>query len=249
MIMKINKFGLLITSLVLVCIIITITIFKKDSEQGEVYIKNQETRELKDVESKISLIKEKERKDAISNGDFDPFSLLGDFVFYGDSRVLHYNSYGYIDSTRIFAAMGETIENVPQYNDRLKEMNPKNVFMSYGVNDMCWDLGNDVEGGYGQLWKNAIENIHKIVPNANIYICGLIPVTDAAKVNYEIPDNFDEVNSILKKVANDYSYTRYIDDVSLGENGMADIYTEDGFHFKSEFYPVWTQCIVSGMDQ
>ena len=84
MIMKIIKFGLLITSLVLVCIIITITIFKKDSEQGEVYIKNQETRELKDVESKISLIKEKERKDAISNGDFDPFSLLGDFVFYGD---------------------------------------------------------------------------------------------------------------------------------------------------------------------
>lgn len=247
--MKKKKLGLFVIGLVLICIVVSIMILNKRPEQGENYIKGQETREMNDIESKISEIKEEERNLAISDEDLDPFSLLGDFVFYGDSRVLHYTSYGYIDASRIFAAMGETIENVPQYNDRLKKMKPKNVFMAYGVNDMCWQLGHDVEGGYGQLWKDAIENIHEIVPDATIYVCGLIPVTDAAKVNYEIPDNFDEVNAILKKVAGEYKYTRYIDNASLGENGLADIYTEDGFHFKSEFYPIWTQSIVSGMDK
>lgn len=86
--MKKKKLGLFVIGLVFICIVVSITILNKRPEQGENYIKGQETREMNDIESKISEIKEEERNLAISNEDLDPFSLLGDFVFYGDSRVL-----------------------------------------------------------------------------------------------------------------------------------------------------------------
>lgn len=71
--MKKKKLGLFVIGLVLICIVVSITILNKRPEQGEKYIKGQETREMNDIESKISEIKEEERNLAISNEDLDHF--------------------------------------------------------------------------------------------------------------------------------------------------------------------------------
>ena len=55
-----KKLGLFVIGLVLICIVVSITILNKRPEQGEKYIKGQETREMNDIESKISEIKEEE---------------------------------------------------------------------------------------------------------------------------------------------------------------------------------------------
>lgn len=89
---KIRKkhFSILILGVIIVCVFVSF--FQNSPKKGVEYIEAQEHRNLKKVTQKIAKSKEKEREKAILEGKLDPFSLLGDFVFYGDSRVLHYCS-------------------------------------------------------------------------------------------------------------------------------------------------------------
>lgn len=245
---KIRKkhFSILILGVIIVCVFVSF--FQNSPKKGVEYIEAQEHRNLKKVTQKIAKSKEKEREKAILEGKLDPFSLLGDFVFYGDSRVLHYCSYGFLDSSRVFADNGETFANTSKYNDRLKELNPKRVLMAYGVNDICYKVGDDEEGGYPQVVRNALEEIHEIVPKATIYVCGMIPISPYGLQRLKMVENSGEFNSVLKEIVDEYDFVEYIDDETLSVGGLADIYADDGYHFKSDFYPTWTQYLVSCMD-
>ncbi len=245
---KINRKQISICFILLVAICLGVTFLMNRPKKGVEYIKSQEERSLKNVDAKISKRKEKERKKAISEGKLDPFALLGDFVFYGDSRVLHYYSYGFLDSTRVFADNGETFANTSKYNDRLKELKPKRVIMSYGVNDIYYKVGEDEKGGYPQVVRDALEEIHSIVPKATIYVCGMIPISPYGLQRLKMTENSGEFNAILKGITEEYDYVKYIDDETLSVDGLADIYAEDGYHFQSDFYPTWTQYLVSCMD-
>lgn len=232
----------------LVCIVVLSFLLRGHSE-GVKYIQSQEKRDLTNVSAEVSKDRAKERKKAIREGKLDAYALLDDFVFYGDSRVLHYNSYGFIDAEHIFADNGETFADVPKYNDRLKEKNPKTVLIAYGVNDIYYQAGKDVEGGYPQLVRNSLEDIHKIVPKATIYVCGMIPISPYGLQRLNMTENSGEFNATLKSIVDEYDYVKYIDDETLSVDGLADIYAADGYHFQSNFYEEWTQYIVSCIEQ
>ena len=128
-------------------------------------------------------------------------------------------------------------------------MNPKTVLIAYGVNDIYYHAGKDVEGGYPQLVRNSLEDIHKIVPKATIYVCGMIPISPYGLQRLNMTENSGEFNATLKSIVDDYDYVKYIDDETLSVDGLADIYAADGYHFQSDFYEEWTQYIVSCIEQ
>lgn len=216
-----------------------------DTKKGLNFLASQEHRNLRHTEEQINFIKDKEKKEAIKEGKLDAYAMLGDFVFYGDSRVLHYYSYGFLDSSRILADNGETYADVQKYRNELESLSPENVFIAYGVNDIYYKVGEDVEGGHPAVVKEALEHIHEVVPDATIYICGMIPISPYGLEYLHLSENSGEYNATLKEISEQYEYVEYIDDENLSIGGLADIYAPDGYHFKSEFYQIWTQYIAS----
>ena len=62
------------------------------------------------------------------DGNGDIFSQFNDYVFYGDSRVLHFVSYGYLEPTRVLANNGYSFQNVSDWDSSLRALNPKNIY-------------------------------------------------------------------------------------------------------------------------
>ena len=76
----------------------------------------------------------------------------------------------------------------------------------------------------------------------------MIPISPYGLQRLKMTENSGEFNAILKGITEEYDYVKYIDDETLSVDGLADIYAEDGYHFQSDFYPTWTQYLVSCMD-
>ena len=112
-------------------------IFRKPSTTpGIEYIQNLEAKEIDNVAKKVHKKRVDELMNAVETGKIDTFSMFDDFVFYGDSRTLGWQTYGYLPAARIFAGSGHTILNINEWEETLKELKPSTIYFSYGVNDM-----------------------------------------------------------------------------------------------------------------
>ena len=217
------------------------------SRRGVAFIKQEEKKDLSKIEKNINEIQKKEAQEAIANGKYNIYGLLGNYVFYGDSRVLHYAEYGFADESRIFAANGMTYKDVPTFDADLKSINPDNIFLAYGINDIYYHADSGYENGFEGLMDESIQHIIDICPNAHIYVLGVITASPFGWAYLKLEDTTPEYNEIQKKVCDKYDQVTYIDDEVLSEDGSADIYASDGYHFIKDFYPVWTDYIAQGM--
>lgn len=238
--------------LVLVCIMLIVSVylifFRKDkTEKGVAYLEKQEQLKVEDIQSTLQKKKQAERKQAIENGELDVFSLIDDYVFYGDSRVMGYNVYGFLDPNRVFAASGNTLASIPDWDGQLQSLNPSYVFISYGVNDMGHNL-DGIEGGYDGLAKTQMNHILDLVPNAKIYLCSIIPCSPEALSKNAEWGNVSTYNAKLEKACAAIENCTYVDVTGLADGGNAPIYSGDGIHLTSSFYSTWLNAIVDAMD-
>ena len=104
--------------------------------EGVSYIKEQESLDTKELSKHLTDKRIEEKLTMVKDGTLDVFSMFEDYAIYGDSRVYGFVSYGYLSWNRVFAAAGNTILNISDYSEALKEINPSNIYFSYGVNDM-----------------------------------------------------------------------------------------------------------------
>ncbi|MCF0105826.1 MAG: hypothetical protein HUJ53_03615 [Holdemanella sp.] len=240
---------LLIPVLVIVLIVGVLFLFngKSTSKDGKAYIKKQEALKVSEITKTLKQKRKDDRKAAIDAGMISVFDLLEDYVFYGDSRVVGYDVYNYLEPGRVFAAAGHTYLNVEEWDQQLKDYNPSTIIISYGVNDMGLGL-DDIEGGYDGLAKEKIQHILSIVPDAKIYVCTIIPCTQVALERSPNWGNYNRFNEKLKIACDAFEQCTLVETASLGNGGNAPIYAEDGIHFLSSFYPTWLQRIVDAMD-
>jgi hypothetical protein len=246
--LRLNKKFLVSIFIILIILCVSVFTFARNNDEnleGRQYIEKLESKDITSVKKKVLKIRSKERKQAIKDGKLDVFSQFEDYVFLGDSRVVGYSTYNCLDDSRIFAEAGATIKYVDNYLEQIKNLQPSNVILSYGVNDMGLDLDSS-DGGYGSLYESQVNKILKIVPDAQIYICAIIPCTPATLEKSPRWGKQDTYNKQLKKICKKNNWT-YIDDDSLVDGGNADVYQDDGIHFKSDFYKTWAEKITEAM--
>ena len=234
--------------LLIAAIVVFLLLNQSDSSKGIAYIQKQEELKVDDIQDTLLKKKQAERKEAIAQGKLDVFSLVDDFVFYGDSRVMGYDVYGLLDANRIFAGTGYTFKNVEEWDESLKNLNPSYVFISYGINDLGLKLDEVYEYGYDGLAKEKMNHILEIVPNAKIYLCSIIPCSPSVTQEHPAWANYKNYNEKLKKACSAIENCTYVDTAPLADEGNANIYSGDGIHFTKSFYTDWLNAIVDSMD-
>lgn len=184
-------------------------------------------------------------------------TYFGKCVFVGDSITVGLSDYQLVPMKNVMAEVGMNIEkiNTEKMNtaygettilEALKQASPENVYIMLGSNGIGWLTIDEMIAEYSEF----TENIKKSLPDTNIYILSIPPVTQARETSDEpvSNENIEEYNSRLLELANKNNYY-YVDvhsalknsDGVLSEEDAAD----DGMHFNKATYDKMVKYILS----
>lgn len=226
----------------------------KDSS-GKQYLLQLENKSLDDTQAKIdeyiSLTKiandnssniisnDKESDDVNSQKDsINNARYYEDTVFMGDSIVEALSEFEIVDSYNVICHKGDTVIKAQENISKLQGINPKNIVLLYGMNDVIEFDSSSGKGSndFKEEYIKLINEIKAVLPNTNIYLISPLPVMESAvNVNDRLTNNnLDEFREKVKEVAIETGST-YIDAVSMVQ-GKDYLHEQDGIHFKYDFY-------------
>lgn len=176
---------------------------------------------------------------------------FSDALFIGDSRTVGMQQSGLLDNAAYYAKTGIGIgailqerivsENGVSYTvkEALARHAFRKVYIMIGINDMS---AGDV-AWYTQQYEEILDAVRSTQPQAIIYIQGNIPMSygkqepGGALTN----ENLRLRNEAARALAdNETVFYLDIQDIYADENGhLAQAYTSDGLHVKSEYYGEW----------
>lgn len=186
-----------------------------------------------------------EQKDELladmENGEIDPFSLFQDYAILGDSRTEGFSFWGFLPEDRILAVGGYKIFHIPEWHDKLKEMQPQYVFLCYGLND-CYSEGWTSGEEHAADYMEYVRELKQLLPNSTIVVSSILPVDDVAFDYYsgwrELPDW-----NVALKAACEKEGVLFADCDSLYEE-HSEQWDVDGIHFLPTMYPLWAGKLI-----
>lgn len=216
------------------------------TSKGVSYIKKQEEKSTKALQSTLTEIRNKEQNKLIESGKISVFDLLHDYVIYGDSRVCGFSENGYLPSSRIFAKAGDGIKSIPKWETQLASLSPSHIYFLYGINELD-EIVLDKGADYKEEYTTAVRKVMSTLPESHIYICSIIPVSTKVS-DSDTKKSYEDVpayNRILESICEENGW-KFID---MGDEPLADsYYQDDGIHLKSEFYTQWAQALVDATE-
>ena len=239
---------------IIVVSVIWITRFSNETQaapgetDGEAIIRSMEAVPIAPIEDHIF---QKEKDEILRKILDDPdrtFQTLADIntVILGDSRVVGFSMYGFMDPSRILAGTSWSIQEIPALYGIIEQMNPRFVIVSFGVNEIGQQYFTPVyystDESYIADLKIYMDTIQSIVPDARIYFSAILPVSDwglESKPGFAI---IPERNQAIKQFCEESGYG-FIDTEHLTYE-HPDLYIADGVHFYAEFYPYWGRDIL-----
>lgn len=226
---------------IILALIIIFQIIASDKAQlneGVNVLVSLETRDLYTMEERIDIMKRK----AVDPGDYS--ALFGSSVVFGDSIAEGLGLYGFLDSTSLVAVMGKSTETSLEDVPKLVNLSPRNVFFELGLNDISHPYST-LES-YISSYEKLIDSVRSQLPNTQIYICSIFPVTDTVLQDESEFSQIETYNAALIEMAKQKNVT-YIDTYTLLKNNPQ-YHTEDGIHVIREFYPMWLDLLVNNSD-
>ena len=177
---------------------------------------------------------------------------LKDALFIGDSRTSILQDYAGWEGTEYFVKNGIMIWDVwdqeidgKTLEQRLTEKQYGKVYIMLGINEL--DVGTPVT--YGEKFKEAVDKIRGLQPNAIIFVQAIIHVTDAkdAEGTYINNDRINPRNEELKKLADNETVfyidaNEVMDDPNTGKLNPA--LTGDGVHIQAKNIPLWREFLL-----
>lgn len=224
----------------------------KEVDTGLNYLTQMAGKSSADIESNIKNMQQERdrqrrieaREKALAEGTVTVWELFDDYVFLGDSRVVGFSEFGFLESGRIIAHSGDGVKNIADSLDTVRYYNPSLVFISYGAND----LGNYASAeAYADALNEQIQGLKDAAPHAAFIVSSIMPVyssrLSSISSNYDHVDTFNEA---LAQMCSENGYT-FVDNTQLAEEHRSE-YEQDGIHFKSSFYEDWALNLINGVD-
>lgn len=166
------------------------------------------------------------------------------YVFLGDSITESYNLEKYYKKLPIVNSgiMGHKTKDIlDDLEDRVYKYNPSKVILLVGINDLLYaDHDDEISKNIGEI----ASNIHKKLPNCEIFIQSIYPMNKDWYV-YASKEEITKVNDEIKKICKENKY-KYLDlySVLIDDNYQFDKkYTDDGLHPNEEGYKIVTKYI------
>lgn len=218
--------------------------------KGVAFLKEREAVSSDDA---IKHIREKRREsraaqideilDGLEDGSIDVWSLYDDTVILGDSRAEALVEWGFLPSERVYAQKGASVKYAAEGIDTVASLYPDNLLFTYGINDVDGNW-SDVSK-FIEAYEELVEAYKKKLPDANVYLCSVIPVLPSVleeDSNYEkIPEYTNAIKELCEK--NGYNY---IDCDSLYDDHI-DLYEKEGVHFLRDMNPIWASIMIRGV--
>lgn len=182
----------------------------------------------------------------IKDGEVDIWSMFEDYVILGDSRAVGFYYFDFLDKSRVLADGGHTIRNVEPYLEEIKALQPKYIYLCYGLNDVSigyWDTKEE----YVTEMMQVIDLLHQELPEAMVVVSSILPARDPA---FELSSRWRQIPefSAAVEAACREAEIPFADNDAICEE-YADLWQPDGIHVRPEFYPYWaTNLILSTIE-
>ncbi len=183
-------------------------------------------------------------------------SYFDDALFIGDSRTVGIKEYGYFDNADYFADVSMSVYKV---NDKklavegrkktglwelLASKKYGKIYIMLGINELGYNFENTVE-----QYQTLIESIQEAQPDAIIYICANLHVTETKSSSdlYFNNENINRFNLAISQLANGENCF-YIDVNVLfdDENGnLNKEYCSDEVHVQGKYYAAWCDWLLT----
>ena len=177
----------------------------------------------------------------IDSGEVDIWSRFEDYVILGDSRAVGFYYFDFLDKNRVLADGGHTIRDVEPQLEAIKALQPRYIYLCYGLNDVSigyWDT----EAEYVEEFMKVIDMLHEALPDALVVVSSILPARDPA---FELSSRWRNIPSFSAalKAACEEKGVPFADNDSISET-YAEYWQPDGIHVRPEFYPYWATNLI-----
>lgn len=200
----------------------------------------------------------------VKTGELNPFTLFQDAVILGDSRAVGFFYYGFVDESRDLTGSGDTILNIPGKLDTLEAMNPRYVYLTYGLNDIKIGHWGSLEAHIAD-YIEYVQQIRERLPNAVIIISSVLPFYDpnesaetgaeeatlppAASATSGLTDadrrrmgQIPQWNELMRTACQEFGII-FVDNSGICAE-LKHLWEPDGIHVAKPFYPHWGKNLV-----
>lgn len=182
---------------------------------------------------------------------------LSDAVFIGDSRTVGLRNSSTMPKADYYCAVGLHIDTVMSEKDitldngnqgtviqAVAQKQYKRIYINFGTNELGWPYVNVFQEKY----KELIEKLKEIQPNATIYAEGILPFTAAKDAEGSAVNNTNakKFSQAIKETAEETGI-KYLDcsKAVADENGyLPEEASTDGIHLNQEYCLYWQNYII-----
>lgn len=170
-------------------------------------------------------------KEIIGEERLDFIKLYDGMKIVGDSNVRHFDYYQILESEYYHPLAGKSIDYQAQHAKEYVDKSTKKIIFWNGYNIANYKDAEEYVAAYQKL----VDSVKAINPETEVYICSLMPATQAAIENdfkgdiiHNIYRGREYDEAIKKHFGNNYIDIKFI--------GKQKYYGNDGIHFMPQFY-------------
>lgn len=194
----------------------------------------------------------------IKAGELDPFTVFQDAVILGDSRAVGFFYYGYVDESRDLTGTGDTILNIPKKYEILEQMNPRYIYLTYGLNDIKIGHWSSLEAHIAD-YMDFVRQLRERLPDSVIVISSVLPFQDPDDPEVALTSKPASGSTLteadIRRLARIPQWNELMK-TACAENGvifvdnsaicteLKDLWEPDGIHVVKSFYPHWGKNLV-----
>lgn len=185
----------------------------------------------------------------VTPGDY---SCFDNCAFIGNSRVLALKSYGLVKN--VYAAVGLNVDTIFTKSAPgssvpvIDELNGKHfdrVYIMLGDNECGWPNTSVFIKKYAKV----IDAVRERVPEAEIYLQSILPISSEASAKNEYGCNNDAINNLNKKIKQlaadeNVHYIAPAEALKNSEGALPAEAASDGVHMNKKYCKIWLDYLV-----
>lgn len=224
---------------------------QRDTSAGVSYIQELEAKSPETVEQilkqqreeKLSAMRDQRLRE-LESGEISVWTLFEDYVILGDSRAVGFYYFGFLPENRVLAEGGATIRDLKEHIPQVVELNPANIFLCYGLNDVSigyWETPEE----YTAEFRQTLLELQSQLPEATIYISSILPARDPAFETASIWREIPTFSAAVRDMCETLDRCYYVDNDAIAEQ-YADLWDPvDGVHVGKDFYDHWAANLIA----
>ena len=159
-------------------------------------------------------------------------------VVVGDSITEGLDEYGYLTRSNVVHDRGVSVAEADQLLATAVGLQPRVVFLSFGMNDLEYFNGN--ADRFVTSYEEQIAKVQRQLPGVKVYVNSILPMKQKAIDEKPLRAHREDYNAALQAMCQRLDIP-FIDNSGLVQD---DWYASDGIHLSRKYYPYWMQHMI-----